>query len=234
MTAQHSYEFSSYQPVTSSESLLNQPILIVDSDDLFLATSKRLLSTSGFANVHATVNRQKALAEVRERYYKLIIIDISSDTEQKEGLTLARTIKSNGYGGLVSIISIDPSPEAFFEAHNHGADDYLIKGSELDLHGEVLRLLRRAPHIGFTEFRPERLEELGFFRSQGLSPFELRILSAFSDGFPRHGELAKKTGKSEDHLRKIFSRIYSKLGWQKAYNNVARLSQLITICAMYQ
>ncbi len=234
MAAQHSCHLSGNEPIRSFQTIFTQPILIVDSDDLFLASSRQLLSKGGFVNVRVTGNQKNALSILKKGHNRLIIIGIGLDSREKGGFDFLRQVRSQGYRDLVVILSYDTSPEALFEANSQGADDYLIKGPDLELYSEVYRQLKRPQRDHNKTFCPQRLEKIGFFRSQGLTKLEMCTLKEFANGFPRHSELAIRVGKTEDNIRKTFSRIYSKLGWPKASNNAARLSQLITICAMYQ
>ncbi len=235
---QHSYATSAGIPATVpcpvTYSITSEPILIVDSDDFYLSSSKRYLSKSGFVNVYTAFNKNKARFLLENSHFKLILIDVSLDAHLRGGLDFVKDLRGNQYCSKVAISSSDPSPDLFFEALCAGADDYLVKGPNLDLGAEVTRLLKPSKRAGSSSFRPENLGEIGFFRSQGITRLEMNILIIFANGFPRHHEIARQTGRTEAYIRKVFSRIYDKLGWPKAVNNAAKLSQLITICAMYQ
>jgi hypothetical protein len=93
----------------------------------------------------------------------------------------------------------------------------------------VTRLLDNQRGAAEGRTLPEVVSDLGYLRSFGLTRKEISVLTEFSRDFPRISILAERIDQAPVQLRKIFSRIYEKLGIDSSH----QLVRTLTICELF-
>ncbi len=200
-----------------------QRIYLLDDSGRFLTAAKRILKAAGFKSLEVFLDPKAARDKMNAGWPDLFLVDIHLGGEH-DGLDFLQSIRNGGYMGKAVVISGDTSREQFFRAALAGADDFLLKGPHVDVGKEVIRFLdgKDAP-----EQAKMTVSELGYLRTFGLSPREIEVLEEFCDGFPRYREFAERIDKPERQVRKLFSRVLSKLGLE----NLSQLAHVLTVCS---
>ncbi|MDJ0762242.1 MAG: hypothetical protein QNJ97_04560 [Myxococcota bacterium] len=162
---------------------------------------------------------------------QLVLICSNDHVIMGRGPFIARYLRSAGYDEAIAIVTSAPSIREIYGAFKAGVDDYLINGKKLDIGKEASGLIERAArHCEEGEWQNQVVSELGLFRTAGLTPGQIEMLVAFSKAFDLQADLAKKMGKTENQVRKTFSRIYKKLGPLLGIQNSTQLAGLLTVC----
>ncbi|MDD5306863.1 MAG: response regulator [Deltaproteobacteria bacterium] len=203
-------------------------IVVLDDNLRFLTASKRSLVSYGFINVVLAETAAKAEPHIGPGVPDLLFVDIHLGGRE-DGLEFLRKARARGFDRLAAVISGDSSPSEFFRAAMGGANDFLVKGTRLDLGKEALRILSRGELDAGGEFRPENVADLGYLRTIGLTERDIEILTEFAVDFPRYKDLAHRMQQTEGHIRKTFSRICTTLGIE----NLPQLTHILTVCGMY-
>jgi DNA-binding NarL/FixJ family response regulator len=205
-------------------------ILIVDDNANFLSSAVRILKEAGFEYVETASTIPQTFSQIEILGPQLILIDIHLNDPDGDGIKLTMEIRRQGYRGKIAVLSGDRSSDQFFRAARAGANDFLIKGTKVDLPFEIHRILSEQRGHTDEEYRALAVGELGYLRTFGLTPKEIEILVAYAKDFPLQKILSDRVGKAEAQLRKSFSRIQAKLG----VDNLAQLGHILTICAMFE
>jgi len=207
--------------------LRDEKIVVIDDSERFLSTCKKRLKSGGFHKVECANDKVTAYRKVTSFKPDLLLVDVHLNQEY-DGLELLQMLRDRGYKGLAVVISGDATKEQCFRAAKAGANDYLVKGAHVNMPEEVARLFDRAAE-STREIRPAALSNLGYLRSFGLTAREIEVLEQYTIDYCSQQELAKRVDKAPSQIRKLFSRIYTKLG----INSLAQLIHILTSCSMF-
>ncbi len=225
-------------PETKSEkipfSICERPIIVVEYDDFALRKYRLRLTKAGFTHVTACRDFDGATKHLEESRCDLMFLGIDLIDDKEKGFHFLNTARARAYRGIIAVTCAEPTPEDFFCAAVSGANDFLVKGRNLDVVSEAVHLLGHSQWVDLTIWRPDAVLQTGFFRSLGMTGAEMEVLSEFARDFPRQMELAERLGKNVAQINKVFSRIYEKLNDTLGINNPAKLSHLLTICCLYR
>ena len=129
-------------------------VLIADDEAVMRIAIGNMLSqeASGFRLVAAVSNGAEALAYVRANPVDIVITDLVMPV--MDGLDLIQSLKDDGWGGVILVLSNYADFELARSALTRGAYDYLLK---LDIDGEMLakQLAAAATLIGEKSAPPE-------------------------------------------------------------------------------
>ncbi len=164
-------------------------------------------------------------------YPHMMVLYYSKREHLNRALTKISEMRANNYEGIVAVLTDEPCVEDLLCSLLRGVDEYLYNGPKLQLLFEMRRMLAAGRQQDRFTWLPERVSQIGLFRSVGLTPCQVEILAEFTKDFPRLRTLSERTNKSEASLRKSFSLIYDKLREPFAVETQGQLSQLLTICA---
>jgi DNA-binding NarL/FixJ family response regulator len=208
-------------------------IAFIDDKLHVLHRFKSALARAGFKNVRCLSPDEDASRHINNYEVDLVFIDVISSAASGRGFELLSRIRQRGFRGSVAMISARPTADLCYRAARLGASDFLVRSPGLDIAKETARLLARRQLITGASWRPEAVLATGIFSSIGMTEAEMTILAAFADGFPRHQVLAERLDRSEKYIRKVFSRVYKKLGCHLDVTNAAQLSHFLTVCSLY-
>ena len=216
--------------MSSKAPIRSETVVVVDDNVRFLDAARRQLMNGGFTDVNLAVDPGTAFTLVECCNPEVLLIDIDLASVDLDGLELLGKVRSNGYRGIAVVVSGDRSPEQFFSAARAGADDFLVKGPHVSLPGEIIRMIdgnrgRRAPRA-----RRSLVMDLGYLRSFGLTPREIEVLGEWATDFPRLQILSDRIGQATVQTRKLFSRVYKKIG----IDNPAQLAHVLSVCALFE
>lgn len=206
-----------------------ETILAIDDNNRFLESLQRQLEYADFRKVYLAIDAGTARALFDAYKPEILIVDIHLGDNGDDGLNFLSAVKSAGYQGTSVVVSADKSSQQFFRAARAGADDFLVKSPHVNFASEIVRLLEGLRGASPKRLRSNIVSELGYLRSFRLTPKEIEVLREYTEGFPRLGELADRIDQAPVQLRKVFSRIYTKLG----VNNLAQLAHILTVCEMF-
>ncbi len=206
-------------------------ILVVDRDELFKRTVRKKLTGAGFEKIECFFHTKQALFFLEKNRCDLIFLDIG-DSFEEEGVRFLERVRANGFQKNIAVLSSGPSKRDLIKAAFLGVNDFLVKSIHLDIVSETKRLLNTRRSSGVSDVGPDIFEKTGFMRSMGLSVSDIKLLKAYSRGFPKYTELAERTRRSGVQVRKQFSEIYKKLHENFDINNPAQLSSLITVLSL--
>jgi two-component system chemotaxis response regulator CheY len=105
----------------------NIPILVVDTSPAVRKIIHNFLEQLGFTNIESASTSSQALEKTLSNTYKLILCD--SYLESMSGVEFLKSLKSQEKYKKIPFLmmSSDPTPEAFVEAINANADNYIVK-----------------------------------------------------------------------------------------------------------
>lgn len=116
-------------------------ILVVDDEANVLLTTSSILRHEGY-DVDAVADGASALLAIRERYYDLVLTDLSMPGV--DGLAVLAEVRKRSPGTVTVMITGYGSVESAIEAVHLGAYEYLLKPTEVaDLKQAVRRSLER-------------------------------------------------------------------------------------------
>lgn len=205
----------------------NEQIVIVDDNKRFLSTCSRILKQGGFQNIICFDSANNIMSAFAKLNPDLILLDIHLE-DGMDGLNLLHSLRNKGYDGPAVVLSGDSSMEQCFRAAKAGANDFILKRPHINIVEEVTRILNESRYEDNGIFA-ESLVELGYLRSFGLTMREISILQEYTIDYCSQPELAKRVGKAPSQLRKVFSRVYSKLG----IDSLNQLIHILTSCSMF-
>lgn len=207
-------------------------ILILDDEELVLSSAKRNLELAGYTNVQTCGHLEHATRLcLQENGPDLTLIDIHlSVRDTRDGLDWLQEMRRSGYNGIAVIYSGDFDQTQVLRAGSSGADDFLVKDTNLDFVREVTRILETFDCIPGEPRKPRSISELAYLRHFGLTPKQLALLTDFSKNmsFPSFAQLALAIGQNEVVIRKQFSEIYKKL----RVDDCAGLANRMVICKL--
>jgi DNA-binding NarL/FixJ family response regulator len=207
-----------------------ETIVIVDDNERFLSSAKRILNEAGFEKVVTSARIDDAMRLLASQSPEMFLVDIHLNDDGGDGLFFTKMVRRSGYKGKIVVLSGDKSSSQFFKAARAGANDFLVKGPKVDLPAELKRIFDEKRENATDDDRALAVKELGYLRTFGLTPREIEILVAYAEDFPLQKILSDRVGKAESQIRKSFSRIQAKLG----IDNLAQLGYLLTVCAMFE
>jgi len=215
--------------VLSSAGPRGETVLVLDDSGRFLESVQAKLVRGGFANVLLAIDVRTAEALLSASCPAVALVDIHLGSGEKSGLEFVKRVARNAPDTIPVVLSADRSQEQFFKAARAGAVDFLVKGPHVDIPYEVTRLLdgKRGALEGRT--LPEIVSDLGYLRSFGLTRKEISVLTEFSRDFPKLSKLAARIDQAPVQLRKVFSRVYEKLG----ITDLNHLIRILTICELF-
>ncbi len=220
--------------INDSSWKLNSPVLVVDSDEFVLRRYSSRLANAGFTHVSAAESIDLATEHLEKNPCDLIFLDLSNGSKKEEVFTFVELARYRGYRGVFAIISAEPSYNDIYKAAIIGANDFFLKGSNLDIVNETLELLGRNQCSKGNSWHSDTAKHIGFFRSAGLTKQEINMVAQFAKGFPKYCQLAARLGRSDSYIHKSFSRIYEKMSVKLSVENPSQLSHLITVCSLFK
>ncbi len=162
---------------------------------------------------------------------KMLVEYHEGEKSLHRALNRINIFRAKQYQGLVAVLTDDPNVEDLVHSLYLGVDEYLYNGPRLKLLVELRRILAAGRETDTNIWSPEKIGRIGLFRSLGLTPLQIKLLTEYSRDFPRLRVLSRRTNINETSVRKAFSQIYSRLRGPLAIENQSQLAQLITICA---
>jgi DNA-binding NarL/FixJ family response regulator len=148
---------------------------------------------------------------------------------KENGIDFVRNLRTSGHEGVIANISVDYSIEIIDQSVWSGADDFLIKNSNLSFNREVKSLLYNRCSSRKERQAMPSLPDSGFFRCIGVTDFERMVLNAIYPYFPTSKELAFMLKKTEGYVRKVISNIYDKFH----ISGSAELGRMLTLCSRF-
>lgn len=130
-------------------------VLIVDDDELVLATHQHTLEQAGF-EVFIARNAEEALDSMRRKFAQIVVLD--RNMPGMGGLEFCRTIRNQSYPGYVYLIllTVQDGESDVLTGLDAGADDYLSKRTSA---AQLVARLRTAQRIVTLEHSLKRLVE---------------------------------------------------------------------------
>ncbi len=124
----------------------------------------------------------------------------------------------------------DGVPNTVLRAALAGADDYFVKGENLDvLIAQARRLLDDPKSAAAGLDRHEAFREGAFVRSLEISEWDLDLLTEICRGLPKLVDVAERLGRSPQQVNQEVSRIYKKLHLK----HYGQLTHLLAILEMF-
>jgi DNA-binding NarL/FixJ family response regulator len=103
--------------------------------------------------------------------------------------------------------------EQAYLAAKHGANGYLVKGTDAGFWEKLDRLITTAGSNALpSPYSNLSAGAVSYLETRGLTEWDLQLLNLFYDGCPREKEIARITGRSGDGVRKHFQLIRDRLG----------------------
>jgi DNA-binding NarL/FixJ family response regulator len=150
-------------------------VLVVDDDELFVASTQAVLEQAGYVSVAATTG-EEALRIAREQAPLVVLLDIQ--LPKLNGYEVCRALREE-FGRALGIAFVSGSRTDTVDISSGllvGADDYLIKPCDpSELVARVAALMRRVPSNGTN--------------SRNLTSRETEVLRLLSDGL-KQGDIA--------------------------------------------
>ena len=208
----------------------DQTVLLVIDDDLdFLDRARKTLDRGRFRNALTASDSETANHLIDSHRPHLAFVDLDLGKEQESGIEIVKRLSVRPDGPIPVVLSGNRTQEQFFRAARAGAVDFLVKGPHLDLVKEVARILAGKGGAVKGRTLPEIIPNLGYLRTFGLTKKEIALLVDFANDFPKISYLAERRDQTPIKLRKIFSRIYEKLGMA----DIHQLVRTLTICELF-
>ncbi|MCP4674774.1 MAG: response regulator transcription factor, partial [Deltaproteobacteria bacterium] len=160
---------------------------------------------------------------------EVALVDIHLGDNKTDGLDFIRKIRQECSDTIPVVLSGDRTQEQFFNAARVGAIDFFVKGPHVNIMREMQHLLEGKRGAVVNRTRPEIVSDLGYLRTFGLTRREIAVLTDFARDFPKLSDLADRLPQAKTQLRKVFSRIYTKLG----IKNLNQLISILTVCEFF-
>ncbi|MGX1265452.1 DNA-binding response OmpR family regulator [Rossellomorea marisflavi] len=117
-------------------------ILLAEDDETLGELIVHLLRKKGVERIDWVVSGEEAHDYALASYYDVIIMDWMMPGG--DGVEICRRLRSGGYGGAILMLTARDGVEDCVEGFEAGADDYLVKPSEIaELHARLKALARR-------------------------------------------------------------------------------------------
>ncbi len=124
----------------------------------------------------------------------------------------------------------DGVPNTVLRAALAGADDYFVRGENLDvLIAQARRLLDDPKSAAAGLDRHEAFREGAFVRSLEISEWDVDLLTEICRGLPKLVDVAERLGRSPQQVNQEVSRIYKKLHLK----HYGQLTHLLAILEMF-
>lgn len=200
-------------------------ILLVDDHEGCLSSQKASIMYGGKTEVVCTANNfTEALDLVRSERFDLIALDLYMDVPARDGVTFLTRLRQEGHAGPIVMLTSETSYKWFAKSIMAGADDFWIKTDRPRLHELVKQILEPSSRTVAPRFA-----RIGFLQTSGLKDYDIELLSAWYDGFPRDVELARRFDTIERKIaRRITEKTFKKLGITARYE----LAHILTLCAV--
>ena len=205
-------------------------IWFVDDYKKMLKRAVDFLNRAGFPSVVPMFSAAQVFERFKTERPDLLIQDIGLGDNQPDGIHVVRRLRSMGFDGRVLMFTGDAVPDTVLRAALAGADDYFVKGKNLDvLIAQTRRLLGDTPITTADLDRHEAFREGAYVRSLGLSEWNLDLLTEICRGLPRLVDVAERLGRSPQQVNQAVSRIYKKLHLE----HYGQLMHLLAILEMF-
>lgn len=191
-------------------------VLAVDDDPQIRRLLSRILDPNRFAVVCAA-GFEEALLLVEQISPNAVLLDLHlSEKRTADGIVCLRTMRKNGCGVPIYILSGDASVEQAVSAAKFGADGYLVKGNTQVFWNRLTALLTNAGVAPNQDRYPHlKSAAIVYLETAGFSDWDLQLLNTYAaTKCIREKEIARITGRKEDAIRKHFQLIRDKLGAQ--------------------
>jgi len=208
--------------------LRDKHILMVEDYGPTRRSVINLMTSAGFANIETAAGSDEAWRCFDRKHPDLVIMDIHLEEFEGDGLTLLQAFYVNNYRGLSAVLSADQSVEQVYRALAAGANDFWVKGAYFNPVFEVVDLFERPVPTGLLKWEPESIARLGFFRTCGATPSEIRATIEYAEQFAGYGEIAAMHSRSYQQLRRAYSRVKNKVGCK----SLGDFGRLITLCEL--
>jgi len=159
-------------------------VLIVDDELEIRESLSELLTDEGFLTYTAE-NGQKALEQVDENHFDIIISDIKMP--ELDGLTLLKKVSEQSPDTFVILVTSYGSTESAIDAMHHGAVDYILK--PLDFEELILRLKNLEKHRSL-------IREVRFLRKEISAKYNFEHIVGESDAMKRMYHLIDRVAPS--------------------------------------
>lgn len=159
-------------------------LLLVEDDERISAPIKEELQFQHYV-VDVAADGKKGLELAKKLDYDLILLDLL--LPKLDGVSLCNTLRMDGYGGPILMMTALSSTADKVVGLDAGADDYLVKPFDFDeLSARVRALLRRpgsqAPTLltwGKLQVNPATCQTVYCGKTIPLTPTEYRLLTFF-------------------------------------------------------
>ncbi|ELP5902963.1 response regulator transcription factor [Vibrio vulnificus] len=153
--------------------MTSEKVLIIDSQPLYArALSSLVKEVIDPLEVIITTNTKQVLDYVREGNVKLIIMDVS--IEDRDGISLAKSIFANGYVEKLLFVSSNDYKSLSNVAYSIGAHGYLTKSASLTTVSNAITNVMQ----GYTIFKGPNAQSV----QQSLSEREVTVLNYLMQG----------------------------------------------------
>ena len=213
---------------------LEPTILVINTDESDASEHTWSLFKAGFKGTIGVNSLDHGKQLLADRKVDIVFFDLSPREDTVCFFDYVQLLRTQGFEGIIVMLVDRPTLNDLYCAAISGVSDVLIKGRNLDLKQEAIRLMKMRSCEGASTWNPSSASQKGLLYSLGLTGGEIRVLTEFAQDFSRQYDIAKRMGLSEAHVRRTFSRIYKKLEGPLSINNQAQLSHLLTICAIFQ
>ncbi len=205
-------------------------IWFVDDYKLILKRAVDFLNRAGFPSVVPMASAAQVFERFKTERPSLLIQDIGLGDNQPDGIHVVRRLRGKGFDGRILMFTGDGVPNTVLRAALAGADDYFVKGKNLDvLIAQVKRLLDDPKSATADLDRHEAFREGAFVRSLGFSEWYLDLLTEICRDLPKLVDVAHRLGRSPQQVNKAISRIYKKLHLE----HYGQLTHLLAILEMF-
>ncbi len=217
--------------VRHAAKLAPEPVIwFVDDYKKILKRSVDFLNRKGFTSVVPMFSAAQVFERFKTERPDLLIQDIGLGDNQPDGIHIVRRLRGEGFGGRILMFTGDGIPNTVLRAALAGADDYFVKGNNLDvLIAQVKRLLDGPQNAADDLDRHDAFREGAYVRSLGFSEWDLDLLTEICRGLPKLVDVAERLGRSPQQVNKAISRIYKKLDLE----HYGQLTHLLAILEMF-
>lgn len=202
--------------------IIKKSILAVDDDPQI----RRLISRSlkdGKYEVTCVAGAEEAIQFLKKQTPHLVLLDLYlTSSAAPDGFDCLRSIRKSGYCNPIYILSSDESFERAHIAAKEGANGYFVKQAARNFK-ERLNTLISDSLDGRNEINRDLAPAaVAYLKTRRFTDADLRLLSAFVQGYDRQKEIARVLDHSEHAVRKKFQSIRDRLG-AKSQADLARM-----------
>jgi putative two-component system response regulator len=209
------YETGSHAWTQPQQKPANQPVFIVDDEDLNIRVARKYLRTWGYERVNSTNDPREAVARITSEQPDLILLDVMMP--EIDGLQILRELRSNETTRHLPVIILTAhvDDEIRRKAIEYGANDFLSKPIDpIELLPRVRNLLSLRSHQRWLENTSERLESEVRRRTAALVKAEQNIVNCLA----RAAEYRdNETGRHVVRVGRYAALIAESLGMSRDY-----------------